>query len=532
MQPVERTPQQQRLQPVPIESGRTELNGNSFAWDSFGAKGAQPLLLLHGTSLNRRSFYDVVDFLGESSHIVAVDIRGHGQSWTGGSHSYSTPEFGEDIFQMIQNFWPGKRAVVVGASVSGLHVIQAAHTYPDAIEALVLVDVLPTFDASKIRGALAFTSKSFESVENAVREVMQLFVTVAPEDRPSPERIKELLDRFLSPKEGSPGVEYRYDKAFLTYLMSQEHTELWNCLEAIHHPVLLLTPALGSIVPEDAIERLALSKPNAEHVVVPGSRHSIMHDQPKLFSDAVQKFLATRVENPRVMRVMHQRVFSEHVEAAWIDALTRLGVSVEEGRGAIASVIADFELRWEGYHNLKHLSEVLAFLYSFEHEVEDMASAILAVIAHDRIYDPRSGTNEEESAEWARREFKEIGIPQEVIERSCALVLATKKHMPVPELYDSRLFLDADLAILSAAPHRYVEYARGIRHEYSHTTVKEYSSRRANVLEGLIARAPFYFCGDLYPERDKVALENVGREIVFLREAQDSGILDFTRLLG
>lgn len=508
-------------------NGIVKLLDNSFAWESFGPKDAQPLLLLHGTSLNRRSYHDVVESLAENSNIVSVDIRGHGESWDGCPASYTTPQFADDISRMIGHFWPGERVVVVGASVSGLHAIEAAHKYPDAIKALILVDILPTFDVSKIRGALTFTSKSFESIESATQEVMRLFVAVPPADRPSPERIRQLFERFLTPSDSGEGLEYRYDKNFLNYLFSESHEELWTRLESIPHPLLLLTAGAGSIVPNDALMKLADLKPHSRHIVIPGSRHSIMHDQPILFSEAIKNFITSHDSaSCREVSNLH----SDRVEAAWVDALARLRANIEQGKVIIAELLAEFELREEGYHNLKHLSEMLDFLYSYEHEIEDMASIILAVLAHDRVYDPTSMTNEEDSADWATMKFSQLGIPEGTLDRIRALIRATKVHLPVLGLKDSEIFLDADLSILSAPYDRYLEYAKGIRHEYSHRTIEDYCRLRSGVLQTLISRDPFYFRGDLYPYRAELARQNLAREIKFLLASQNSSTLDFSAL--
>lgn len=134
------------------------------------------------------------------------------------------------------------------------------------------------------------------------------------------------------------------------------------------------------------------------------------------------------------------------------------------------------------YHTLAHLAELFAHLAPYR--AEPLWPALeLAVWAHDIVYAttlPDYTENEARSAQWL----------VQIVQTHCtdawrhahashvsiahALVLATKAHR-LPDAFEAdpdvqragRMFLDADLAILAAAPERLREYDRAIAREWA-----------------------------------------------------------------
>ncbi len=134
------------------------------------------------------------------------------------------------------------------------------------------------------------------------------------------------------------------------------------------------------------------------------------------------------------------------------------------------------------YHTLAHLAELFGHLAPYR--AEPLWPAIeLAVWAHDIVYAttlPDYAENEARSAQWLAQivdsHCTESWRHAHALQVSIAhaLVLATKSHR-LPDAFGSdpdvlragRIFLDADLAILAAAPERLREYDRAIAREWA-----------------------------------------------------------------
>ena len=79
------------------------------------------------------------------------------------------------------------------------------------------------------------------------------------------------------------------------------------------------------------------------------------------------------------------------------------------------------------------------------------------------------------------------------------------------------MLLDADLAILGAAPQRYARYAADIRKEYSWVPEADYRAGRAAVLERFLASPRIYQTPLMFDEGEQSARANLRAELAELR---------------
>ena len=139
------------------------------------------------------------------------------------------------------------------------------------------------------------------------------------------------------------------------------------------------------------------------------------------------------------------------------------------------------------------------------------------VFFHDAIYNPKSGTNEEDSvtlyhifeealldcihgkskstqeSSFITHNKLQLNVSQHVKD----FIIATKSHTPMSRtksetsttllgmlhnIYQN-VFLDADMAVLGKQPQAYKHYAGLIRMEYNFVPHEEYCSKRAEILE-------------------------------------------------
>jgi len=115
---------------------RVHVNGIDLTIFEWGTRESETILLVHATGFHARCWDQVVQHL-PGSHVIAVDLRGHGRSEKSGPWSWA--EFGEDISALVAA--ERLSAIVgVGHSMGGHLVTQAAAAYPSAFLRLLLVD--------------------------------------------------------------------------------------------------------------------------------------------------------------------------------------------------------------------------------------------------------------------------------------------------------------------------------------------------------------------------------------------------------
>lgn len=151
-----------------------------------------------------------------------------------------------------------------------------------------------------------------------------------------------------------------------------------------------------------------------------------------------------------------------------------------------ARLIARWSEPHRGYHNLEHLLLMLELLAAQDAETPTM----LAAWYHDAIYDPRSETNEADSAELAVESLTALGLG-EAAARVSDLILLTAGHHDAPD-EQAALLLDADLAILGQPPAIYLRYVNGVRQEYAHIADDAFRTGRAAILNDLLQRDALY----------------------------------------
>lgn len=144
--------------------------------------------------------------------------------------------------------------------------------------------------------------------------------------------------------------------------------------------------------------------------------------------------------------------------------------------------------------------------------VPDPDAVRLAAVYHDAVYDPRSSTNETDSAALAAHDLAGL-VPAATVASVVRLVLATREHRPAGP--DEAVLLDADLAVLGADPATYDRYVAGVRAEYAHVADDAWRVGRAAVLASFLDRETIFHTRAM-AGTEVVARANLAREAASL----------------
>ncbi len=171
------------------------------------------------------------------------------------------------------------------------------------------------------------------------------------------------------------------------------------------------------------------------------------------------------------------------------------------------------------YHTLVHLEEMLGFLEIFQdNSVLDNSTLVLTIFFHDVIYDPKSATNEEDSAELFQEFLRQAHCDNdELISRVPSYILATKQHKSTESDSCAQLLLDMDMAVLGKEKEAYWAYAALIRREFNFVEHSVYCVKRAEVLKGLLKCPQIYGTKSISDALEERARENLKAEIESLK---------------
>jgi len=115
-----------------------EVNGYEMAYQETGS--GAPLVLVHGSFTDYRTWSTVVPALAKQYHVIAVGLRHYyPEKWDGEGSDFSYEQHAEDVAALIKKLNLGK-VNLVGHSRGGGVVVNVAIAHPDVIRTLILAD--------------------------------------------------------------------------------------------------------------------------------------------------------------------------------------------------------------------------------------------------------------------------------------------------------------------------------------------------------------------------------------------------------
>ena len=174
----------------------TDLNDIRLYYDGHGE--GEPLVLLHGFSLDRRMWQPQVEFFRDRYHVITPDARGHGLSDAPLS-GYSRADRVNDLAGLVDNLDIGSFHLV-GLSMGGATALGYALAHQERLKSLTLVST----------GAAGYSiGKKFTSLDQVGREQgaavalekwKSWSLSFYKEDR---RELRDLLDSMMSAYSGA-----------------------------------------------------------------------------------------------------------------------------------------------------------------------------------------------------------------------------------------------------------------------------------------------------------------------------------------
>lgn len=267
----------------------------------WGNQGAPPLLLIHGGRDHCRNWDWVAQELRRDYHVLAPDLRGHGDSqWMIGGH-YSMIDYVYDIAQLVHQKQETP-ITIIGHSLGGSISLQYSGVYPRNVTKVVSIEGLgPSPDLisqrtsrgpqdrmrewiRSVRGFAGRAPRRYASVEEAVERMREANPHL------SAEQATHLTIHGTNQNEdGTYSWKFdNYVRGFSPYSFNQQEAhELWARIEC---PTLLVRGAESWAGDPEKDGRIRPFR-NATSVTVPGAGHWVHHDRLDAFLQTLDPFL-------------------------------------------------------------------------------------------------------------------------------------------------------------------------------------------------------------------------------------------------
>ena len=274
----------------------TGAGGVRIVADRLGDPGAPAAVFLHGGGQTRRSWGRAAAAVTERGwQAVTVDFRGHGESDWSPDGDYRVTTFAEDVLEVLGQL--PERPVIVGASLGGFTaMLLAGELAPDAVRAVVLVDIVPDMNQSGASRIHDFMADRMTSGFASLDEVADMIQEYNPH-RPRPTDLNGLKTN-LRHRDGR--WYWHWDPKFIdgtAALPPIEVTEVDRMHAAVESilrngiPMLLVRGQMSDLVTQERADDFLARFPQVGFADVGGAGHMVAGDRNDLFADAVVDFL-------------------------------------------------------------------------------------------------------------------------------------------------------------------------------------------------------------------------------------------------
>ena len=277
--------------PIQPLSKTLTVNGLALHYLEWGKENAPPIVCVHGYTGSADAFNALARHLQDRYHLLALDVRGHGESAWSPAGAYRYEDQADDLAGFADRLGLQKFALI-GTSMGGIIAMAYAAEHGDRLLGLVINDIGPEAEAGtqRITQMVGSRPDDFATLEDAMayrREVSP--ITAARSAEYQRELALGVLRQRADDRWG-----WKLDPAYIRQRV--EHgppvrPPLWPVLQAVTCPTLVVWGDDSDVLSEAQARRMADTLTHGELVRVPGIGHAPTLVEPVVLA-ALDRFLS------------------------------------------------------------------------------------------------------------------------------------------------------------------------------------------------------------------------------------------------
>ena len=253
------------------------------------------LVCIPGLTRNSADFEELCGLLAHNYRILAVDLRGRGQSaYDPNPQNYHPGVYALDIVALLDAA-AVDQAIFIGTSLGGLVSMILAATEPDRVQAIVLNDVGPQLNPEGLARIQSYLT-DYTEVQNWDEAIARTRATQEPALPGLTEQEWAQFTRRLyrEDENGIPVLNYDRDIALLfeERAESSPPADLWDVFSLLLEiPMLVLRGEHSDIIDKETLRRMQSLHSNLSAVEVRNRGHAPLLNEPDAVS-AIQEFIS------------------------------------------------------------------------------------------------------------------------------------------------------------------------------------------------------------------------------------------------
>ncbi|PKB68647.1 MAG: hypothetical protein BZY82_00260 [SAR202 cluster bacterium Io17-Chloro-G3] len=262
-------------------------NGLKLHYLEWGSPNATPLILIHHMNSHAHTWDRFADSMSEQYRVLALDMRGHGDSQWADPGNYKTVDFASDVEALV-NHLGVSRAIILGGSVGGRVALVYAGQHQEQTAALIVEDVGPVRTAESAASFPAMAKVADPEFNDVSEAIAYWKAHPGGHGDYRPDEAWEHIAQHSIKRKANGKFTFKRDKAMFGDF---ETLALWDHVESIKCPFLLILGDASSTVSEEHRDRMIQSIPDSTLVTVERAGHIVLHDKPQEYERAVRSFL-------------------------------------------------------------------------------------------------------------------------------------------------------------------------------------------------------------------------------------------------
>jgi esterase len=272
------------------EEQQVSVNGLDLHYLDWGNAGAPPVVCVHGYTSSAEPFNALARHFHDRFHIVAPDVRGHGESAWSPDGAYQYRDQVSDLAGLVDQLGL-TRFTLIGTSMGGIIAMAYAEAHAERLVRLIINDIGPDVEggSQRITQMVGSRPEDFATLEDAMTYRREISPVTA--SRPMADQREVALGVLRQRPDGR--WVWKMDPAYIQQRVQRgapPRPALWPVLRSLPCPTMVVWGTESDVLSEAQAKRMVEALPRGELVTVPGVAHAPTLVEPVVLT-ALEHFL-------------------------------------------------------------------------------------------------------------------------------------------------------------------------------------------------------------------------------------------------
>jgi len=261
------------------------VNGLRLHYLDWGGTG-RPLILVHGLDRHAHTFDHIAPHFRSRFRVIAVDMRGHGESAWDPDARYMVEDYVRDMEGLVDQLKLSD--IVIWGNSTGGRVAQVyAGLHPERVSHMISEDVGP----ERPRQIADNYQRRVTEEQAGWASEAEVAAQVRKANPGMPEANVATYVRYGTTKRADGRIVWRRDPNISRGFVV---TDLWAAVSKVTVPALYIIGGRSTIVPAETQAKLRATLPRVRIVTIPDTGHYPSEDKPAEVLALIDSFLASR----------------------------------------------------------------------------------------------------------------------------------------------------------------------------------------------------------------------------------------------